>query len=224
MQREVARSKKLPAFSIGIGGLEVLFNRLSALFDKDKKIYGSINITLKSEVLTFDNVDELKQYSGSLGRVTNFSIRLSQDGRRVSIRSASIGSSRAEVITYAESEAWCAGAIETVYAYMSSNRLWYDWFLSAPLGWLLIIMVNIPTVAQLVFPKGQLISKTVVAGWVAMTAVMTVLFFSKGKLLPASILVFNGTDNFIRRYAAELSLLVAIISVVLTVVGWFVAK
>lgn len=224
MKREVTREKKLPAFSIGIGELEALLERMSALFDKEKALYISIEITLKSEKLKFDKVEELREHSGNLSRVRNFSIWMSQDGRRVSIRSAYFLTSRSEVSTAADNEAWCAGAIETVYSYLHSNRLWYDWFLSAPLGWVLIVILSMPTVALLVLPKGQIISKTIVAGWSAMTVVMALLFFSKGKILPSSVLVFNNTDNLIRRYGGELSLVIAIISAVLTVVGWFVTK
>ncbi len=63
MKREVSREKALPAFSIEIGDLELLWGRLLALFDKPEDVYGSIDITLPSESLEFNNIDELKEYS-----------------------------------------------------------------------------------------------------------------------------------------------------------------
>jgi len=60
MKREVSREKILPAFALEIGDLESLLGRLLALFDKPDEVYCSIDITLPSESITFNNIQELK--------------------------------------------------------------------------------------------------------------------------------------------------------------------
>ena len=224
MKREVNRKKALPAFAIGIGELELLWGRLLALFEKPEDVYGSIDIALPSENLEFKSIDELKEYSELRGRVTKFELRLSQGGRRVSIRSSSFLGSRPEVSASADTEAWCAGAIETVYSFARANRLWYSWFVSAPIGWMFFVFANIPTVASLFLPKGQSLDKPVFGTWLSITIALGIVYLARSKLLPSSILVVTREEGFFRRHVGELSLVVAIISAVLTVVGWFFGR
>lgn len=224
MKREVRRERALPAFSIGIGELEVLWGRLVAQFDSPENVYARIEITLPSESLEFNSIEELKQYSVLKGRITKFRLWFSQGSRHVSIRSNSLFGSRPEVSANAETEAWCAGTIETVYSFIQSNRLWYHWFVSAPIGWIFLIFANIPNIASLFLPKGQSLDKPVFAGWLAIIITLGILYFARVRLLPSAVLLVTREEGFVRRNAAELSLLVAIVSAVLTVVGWFFGK
>jgi hypothetical protein len=224
MKREVNRKKALPAFTTGIGELELLWGRLLALFETPEDVYGSIDLELPSEHLEFKSIDELKNYSKIRGRVTSFTIWLSQGGRRVSIRSSSFLGSQPEVSATADTEAWCAGAIETVYSFAQANRLWYSWFVSAPIGWMCFYFANIPTVASLFLPKGQSLDKYVIVAWLSITIALIIVYWARSKLLPSSILVVTREEGFIRRHIGELSLVVAIISAVLTVIGWFFGR
>jgi hypothetical protein len=224
MKREVSRESALPAFSLEIGDLELLWGRLLALFDKPGDVYCSIDIKLPSESLEFKNISELKEYSALLGRITKFRLWLSQGGRRISIRSASFLGTRPEVSATADSEAWCAGAVETVRSFTQANRLWYSWFVSAPIGWIFVVFANIPNIASVFLPKGEPLDRPVFATWLSITITIAILYLVRGKLLPSSVLVVTPQDGFIRRHLGELSLLVAIVSAILTVLGWFFAK
>jgi hypothetical protein len=123
-----------------------------------------------------------------------------------------------------ETEAWCAGAIETVYSFLRSYKVWYYPLVSAPIGWILIFLLNIPTVAQLFLPKVASIHSTAFIGWVATLIALAFLFAFRGKLFPAAALRITEEENFIRRHSAELGLIIALLSAVLTVVGWFLGK
>lgn len=224
MKREVRRERALPAFSVGIGELEVLCRRLIEQFESPKDVYVKIELTLPSESLEFKSIEELRQYSDLRGRITKFRLWFSQGERNISIRTGSLFGSRPEVSASAGTEAWCAGAIETVYSFMQSNRLWYHWFVSAPIGWIFFIFANIPSIALLLLPKGQSLEKPVFAGWLAVTITLGILYFARAKLLPSSVIVVTREEGFIRRNAAELSLLVAIVSAILTVIGWLFGK
>lgn len=224
MKREVRRERALPAFSVGIGELEVLCRRLTEQFDRPDDVYIKIELTLPSENLEFRSIEELRQYSDLRGRITKFRLWFSQGERHVSIRSSSFFGSRPEVSASAETEAWCAGAIETVYSFIQSNRLWYHWFVSAPIGLIFFIFANIPTIALLFLPKGQSLEKPVFAGWLAVTIALGILYFARAKLLPSSVIVVTEEEGFVKRNAAELSLVVAIVSAVLSVISWFFGK
>lgn len=224
MKREVRRERVLPAFSIGIGELEVLCKRLTEQFENPDDVYVRIYITLPSESLEFKGVEELKKYPALRGRIMKFRLLFSQGERHVSIRSSSFLGAWPEVSATADTEAWCAGAIETVAAFIQSNKVWYHWFVSAPIGWILFIFANIPNIALLFLPQGQSLDKPVFVGWLVIIISLTTLYFFRGRLLPSSIIVITREDSFVRRNAAELSLLVAIASAVLTIVGWFVGK
>ena len=224
MKRVITRERRLPAFSLGIGELETLWARLVALFEDPERVYISFEITLSSEKFEFKSLDELKQYSGLQGSVTNFSLWFGQADRHISLRSSRIFSSRPQVSATGETEAWCAGAVETAYSFLLANKLWYSWFVTAPLGWVVLLCACAPAVSSFLFPKVKSPSVPTFLAWLGITATLAILYISKDRLLPASVLVITQKDGFLRRHAAELSLIVAIASLVLTVIGWFAAK
>jgi len=86
------------------------------------------------------------------------------------------------------------------------------------------IFANIPTIALLFLPKGQSLEKPVFAGWLAVTIALGILYFARAKLLPSSVIVVTEEEGFVKRNAAELSLVVAIVSAVLSVISWFFGK
>lgn len=148
VKKEVSRERKLPAFSLSIGELEALWSHLiRELFDDPGDIRARIQIWLPSEQLEFANLEELKQYPHLPSRVTNFDIWLSQTERRIAIGPRWRSGFRARVSATAETEAWCAGAIETVFSFVQSYKLWYSWFLSTRVSWVLNLMAIAPTLA-----------------------------------------------------------------------------
>lgn len=225
MKRTVEREKNLPAFSIDVAELEVLWGRILALFDQSETTYATLKIRLPSEELEFSSVEELKAYPLLRGKITKFSFFCSQYPKpSISIRSSTFFNPLAVVSATSDSESWCAGAIETVNSFLQPHRLWYNWFISAPIGWILVFLANLPMIAGFFLPKGTVIDKTVYAGWLAATIAIAIPYFGKSRLLPASVLRLSAEEGFIRRHGIELSLLVAIISAALTVVGWFVGN
>ncbi|OYY95352.1 MAG: hypothetical protein B7Y41_02295 [Hydrogenophilales bacterium 28-61-23] len=225
MKREVERERELPAFSLSIGELEALWARLAALFDDPADIYSSIDVRLPGEQIEFASLEELKQYAALPPRITSFYIRLRKGERRVSIRSGKYwATTNAKVSASSETEAWCAGAIETVYSFVQSHKVWYHWFLSAPVGWALVLVGNAPWLASAFMPKGSKIEMPIVIGWAGIVATLLILYFAKERVLPAGIIQVADRDGFIQKHVAELSLGIAVISAILTIVGWFVAK
>jgi hypothetical protein len=223
MNREVEREKRIPAFSIKISELEALWVRLSSLFDDTQKILGSINITLPKEKLEFVNIEELKNYSNLKGVVTNFSLSLSQSGRRIYISSGSFVTPKSVVSANSETEAWCAGAVETVLSFLRSYKVWYSWIASAPLGWILIIFANVPSIASQTLPKGT-IGELSLTGWIATLVALVFLYLFRWRLFPAATLCITDEEGFVKRHSPELSLIIALISVALTLISLFLKK
>jgi len=232
VKKQVNRERKLPAFSLSTGELEVLWSRLRKLFDDPADIYVRIQIRLPSEQLEFANFEELKQYPHLPSRVTNFDIWLSQNERHITIRSQWRLGSRATVSATAESEAWCAGAIETVFSFVQSYKLWYSWFLSTPVFWVLNLMANAPVVALMstgdrlerVHPFLAEHPVVVFIGWPGAFFTLLLLWFANERLLPSAVIRISDSEGFVRKHAVELQLTLAAVSIIVVVIGWFVAK
>jgi hypothetical protein len=129
MQRQVERKRQLPAFTLSLGELEVLWSRVIERFDASADVYASITINLPLETLSFSNPEELRQYSALPSVITNFRIYFSDSLRRNISISSGLSSSwqtRYSVRAAAESEAWCAGAVETVASFLKNGvqALW----------------------------------------------------------------------------------------------------
>lgn len=224
MKREVERERTLPAFSIDLGELEALWIRLTGLFEKTDKIYSSIELKLPNETLRFDNIHELKQYPYLKGRIREFSLMLSHNDRQVWIRSHRIVNPQAVVTARAETEAWCAGATETAYSFLQSYRVWFHWFVSAPIGWILLSLANAPGLLRLAFPHSFAPNTTFYAAWLVTLLALGILYGFRRKLFPAVTLRITEEESFIRRHSAELSLVVALISAALTALGLYLGK
>lgn len=196
------------------------------LFDSSK-VYTSLHITLPSEKLEFKNIEDLKKYALA-GKITKWHIYFAEDSlttdtRNVlTIRSGSLmGSTLSEVHATSHTEAWCAGANEVVYSFLQSHKVWYHWFLAAPLGVILLVLVNTWSVGRILFPKEIVDKASFIIGWLTITGVFAILYFAKGKLLPSATIRITEEQNFIRRNVSELTLIVTIIALVVAVLQFF---
>ena len=144
MKREVSRKRTLPAFRLDAAELELLWQQLLKLFDGTKSVYAQLTIELSGEKIEFDDVAELKGYERLPSRLKNFSLWFHQGDSRISIGSSSLLGSRPEVRASGNTEAWCAGAVETVATFVDRHRVWYHWFLIAPIGWLFALLRSYP--------------------------------------------------------------------------------
>lgn len=227
MKRSVERESKLPAFSVNVAELEILWNRLLKLFEDSKsdRYYSSLRVKLPSEELVFDNIDELRQYSELKGKISNFSLTLSEysSSRRISISTGYILNSNALVRVSGDNEAWCAGAIEVVLSFLQNHKLWYNLLVSSPLGWYLFLLAWVPNIIFALLPKDIKINKFFGMAWLTITITLAIIYIGRTKLLPSSIIRFSDEENFIKKYGVELSLIIAVISAILTIIGWFVS-
>ncbi|MGS0743687.1 hypothetical protein ACVBEF_17980 [Glaciimonas sp. GG7] len=83
MKRGLERERRRPAFNLGLGELELLWNRMLALFDLSKPLSTKIKLSLPSEKLEFDSFAELMDYKLLRGRVTDFSLVIAQENKKL---------------------------------------------------------------------------------------------------------------------------------------------
>ncbi len=228
MKREVTRERNLPAVRLDTADLGLLWQRCCALFAEPADVCASVDIELPNESLEFSSVDELQAFAGLPSEVSKVKLWFSQGDRRIFIRSSGLLGSQPHVSCTGDSEAWCAGAVETVHSFLSNHRTAYSWFVTAPLGWIIAIVLYVAPLTT--FLVGKLsgtqfqIPAPVAVGWLGTVAALSVLFFARHRVLPMFVVVLRKEDGFLKRRTAELTLLVALASAVLTIVGWFVTK
>lgn len=196
-----------------------------AVFSPGDPAGAHINISLRTEALEFRTLDELRNYAELKGRVTKFSLHF-YHGRRILnvFCPSSLVNPVPYVFAQSQTEAWSAGAIEVVYSFLQSHRLWYHWFVSWKVATLISVLWLVPSAAVLLLPKSPAFPRWMVLAWLSTLMAFTVLHFAQAILLPSSVLRITNEENFLRRHVAELSLVLALLSAVLTVVGWFFRK
>ena len=155
------------------------------------------------------------------GQIKNFNLYLFQfpGDKSISVQSGLLLDSRPSVSTSSSDEAWCAGAVETVSSFIHSRRLWYFWFVSWPIGLIFFAFSSIPLLAKVLLPRAFHLQGLALYSWAFLVLVLMFLYFAKGTFLPSASIIITQEDSFLRRHIGELSLLVAIASAILTVVG-----
>lgn len=221
MKREIDKEEKLPAFNLSSSELELLWDRLRELFDSEKGLRSRLHLTLPNEKLQFDDIEELRIYGRVRGRVMQFEIEFSQENRSVSVRSAApIFRSAATVRVQADSDVWCAGAINVVQGIVLPNRTWYWWFANWPFLFTFFILSMLPWLFSwfglTIFEN---MSPRVALAWFSVVLLLGFLAFTKDKLLPVATLTFTEEPNFVRRYGAEISLALGVVSIILAIVA-----
>ncbi|MES2352899.1 MAG: hypothetical protein V4568_00630 [Pseudomonadota bacterium] len=221
MKREVEKEQKLPAFALTGPELELLWGRLNELFEPEKPLRSRLHLTLPNEKLQFDGIDELKSYDRVRGRVTQFEIEFSQESKSISVRSAApIFRSTATVKARADSDVWIAGAINTVQTVVQPNRAWYWWFVNWPFLLTFFILSLVPWASSwLGVVTFKDASPRVALAWFSVVLLLGFLAFTKDRLLPAAALIFTDEPNFVRRYGAEIGLVLGVISIILAIVA-----
>ena len=222
MNREVSREKKLSAFELSMGDLELLLNRLCALFALPDEVRLNIDIDLKSEQLGFATFAEFRDFNDLPSRCVDFKIYLSQDGRRISLRSHSFFGAGGRILATADNEAWCAGVVETVSSFIRSRRVWYWWLISAPLGLLLVAYSSFSVSFFLSSEGGKQIESKFFIAWLGIFLLLIVLNLAKDKSLPPCSIQRVDEIGFVRNHISELGLVIAAISAIISLAGIFV--
>lgn len=229
MIREIRRETTAPAFSLDLAELDAIINRLRELFDEDhdgdNPVRISISLDLKNENLTFESVDEIRNYPELKGAVPNFDLSLSQgwvETKRISIRSYKNSAFffKPSVWITGRDEAWCAGSMEVVMSQLRSHKAWYSFLLSGPVVFVLMVYLFLGP-GLITSTSTDLINAWTATGLGLALLLWLCLFFFRDRIFPANILNVSDTQGVIRKYAVELTLAMAFISMIFTAIGIF---
>ena len=216
MKRTVSRSKSLPAYALDIPNLCLLMDDLFKLAAGEPNL--TIEIQRKGEALKFKSVGDLEAYSSNLpARITNMTWRFYDfPDRSCYLKSTFLVGSG--VTASAESEAWCAGAIAVVETHARRNKLWYS-FIHRWTVWLLPSIILFLPLSLTTFHRPM--SYVGLASVIALAVLFWIIFYSYERLLPRHVLVIRREENWLKRYSTELTIGLAILSFIISLIALF---
>lgn len=222
MKIEVEREIRLPAFELERGDLELLWQRMTALFESGTSLRSTISLSLPSQRLTFDSLQELSDYQMLRGRVTKFSLEIRQNNRLVALSTGGLFSTAPLLKVQGDSDVWCAGAIEAVVNVITQRRVWYFWLVRFPFTSVFFLLGIIPWIKAGPFGTYPNIPTSLLLSWITITCLFGYFSFFKDRLLPVATITFTREMGFVRKYGSELGLILGVISLALAVYMWIV--
>jgi len=189
-------------------------NDLSQL--TEDKLNLTIEIERRGEDLEFNSIDELETYAPNLpARVNTMKWRVYDFPRSCRLQPTffvGLG-----VVASAPTEAWCAGAIAVVETHAKRNRLWYSW-IQPWIVWLVALILGfVPLLSDRLLNRPM--STPAGAALIALQTLFWTIYFSYGRLLPRHVLVLRIEESWLRRYATELTVLLAVLSFIISVIA-----
>jgi hypothetical protein len=81
-------------------------------------------------------------------------------------------------------------------------------------------MTLLPSVYSWGFLRPLIVNKAAGISWAVAFSTLAFLIFARDKLLPSATLVFTHDLGFVRRYGAEIGLVLGIVSLVASIIMW----
>lgn len=227
MNRRVSREKGLDSFSIDIDILSHLLDKLLELFNEKENLKTSIEFELKEEYLNFDNVEEIRQYAEqnkSFPKIINkYSLEVYghspfEDGGLsfVYIRPNFIGN-RVYVRATSNSDAWCAGAIDSVTSFLRPHRVWYYFLYRIKIWWVvsigflsLLMFGFLDSLKLLESGTGKIIG-TITAYLLLLSLITSIVLFVLKNIIPPSEIKISKQEGFIRLRYREILIFIAVV-------------
>ena len=220
MRRDIDRVRSLVAFSVDLGELSVLIARLRELFPSPERCAVSITVSRKSERLIFNAVEEISEYGQLQGPVQDFRIRVDCDGRHLTIASSALMESQATASATGDSEAWCAGAVETVHAFTLAHKQWYSALLAFPLGWFFFIMTALSVVQTFAHWAGLTAPSWVSTILIFFMSIAMIFYFWRKTWFPPAVIRITEKESFLKKHAVILTVIFAVLGAIGTFGAW----
>lgn len=222
MKKTVSRSKRLNAFQFDIGALERLVSEMAEVFPNAS---GRLEISIDQEgaEFNFSSLQELREHEGEISAaVVPLKVSwFSRDSDRYCLLSDVFG--RAAVTAVSSSDAWCASALAVVEKHTRNNRQWYFWLRAWHVWGLAALLVPAPFVVEHI--KGRTISWTSTALLQVAWLLLMVLFYFFERLFPTHTLRFKLHENWLRRWAPELTVVLTAIGVIIGIATfWYSSR
>ena len=229
MNRRVSREKGLDSFSIDIDILSHLLDKLLGLFNEKESSKTSIEFELKEEYLNFDSVEEIRQYAEqnkSFPKIINkYSLQVHghspfEDGGLsfVYIRSDFV-ENRMCVQATSDSDAWCAGAIDTVTSFLRPHRAWYYFLYRIKVLWVLgicflsLLIFKFLDFLKLLESGRGIVIGTIIAWLILLSLIISIILPVLKTIIPHSEIRISKQEGFLRLRYREILIPVGVIVV-----------
>jgi len=202
MERKISRKRDLPSFSMDLAQFESLYNKIIAkLSPGSKTILTSIVITLPSEEITFDNIDELKAFTDLPSKITKLSLMIISGLESIYIYSSPLG--KYIVRASSNNEVWCVGIVEMVVSIAVLNKKFYSGVNKIDSFNSMLFMI---VTSMIIGVSVQLYKPDFTINFYALISFLftiCLMNYVKGKYLPFFVLEVNKSDNIFKRYSVE---------------------
>jgi hypothetical protein len=221
VDREVSREATLPAFAISIAELELIWSKLDSLFDERGLLFiSTLSIELPNETLRFQSLEDLRNHKFVVPRAKSFYLHLRFGRRSVIVSSSGTFGVPGRVAVTAETEMWCAAAQEAVLSVISQHKVWHHWVHpNLPVVLLVITLFSGTAVNSYLKAADPQYQWMLTLGYVATVMSLILLVFGRNWLLPFTTLCLTQHESFIRKHQPELTLFLALLGTVFTVLG-----
>lgn len=223
MKREISRDRKLPVFKIGLADLELLIERLTPLFPNNK-CRVSIDVEFQNNKISFDNIDELRDYPGLPDKLSNVRLWMSNDDSRFSLYPGGYFGSFASISAKSGDEVWCATILETALPTFQNNKLWYSHLIGWPIGAITALILNLPTLLGMFGVFSKVFKPTALVVWLILLIIFVVLYFFRSAFFPSAIIQIRPIESKVRRYSIELTLLFSLLALLVSILGLFIKR
>ena len=221
MKTSFSRSKKLSSVKLDQVELSMLLSKLSSIHHNADDISYSIKMKKGNDSLEFYGPEDMEAHFSEIpSRLEEVSIHTFSNKNHIMIDMGNPWPATSTVRASGEKESWCAGAVEEVSSYFRSKRSWYSFFNTLPTGWFLAGYATMPYILENILGLEKWYSNTNIAlAYILSVVLLGILFLSRSFLLPRVKIETDKKQSFVKKYAAELSLFVAIITLVVTAIG-----
>lgn len=222
MKKIIESSKNLPAFSMNVKEFESFWQLLQNLLKNEKdQVAMSIDVKLKKEKIEFKSIEEFIAYKEFSDNLTDFHIYASSGEKRISIFTSNFINRIATIVVKSDEALWATVTCETIQAYLANHKVWYNWIVKLPLIRALATFIFIAMIVGFNVPKDYKFSHLIGYSLIGVYLTLLVLSGVRDKFLPGAKLIVINDEVFYKKYVTELTLGLALISVILAAIAIF---
>jgi hypothetical protein len=221
MKRTINLSVKLPAFNLKLDELEALTQIIENLFDKDSRIHKWIKVRLKNEDLDFDSVNELRGSPYLKENITEFKIHYVADDSSISITTNHILDQAPSFSASSTKVGWCQQAEESICPFINRHKSLRSFIVNLPFIRTIFGLLILGVIIATNLPSGYELPQYLIFSFFGLIASLSFFMVVKDKLFPGAKIIIDEDEPIYRRYAVELGLFFAFISMILSGIALF---
>ena len=221
MKTSFVRKKKLSSVKLDNTELGILLRKVKDIHHDSEDVNYSITFKSGNDSLSFESPEDLEvNFTKIPVRFDEINISAFTNGNHINIDVGNAWPATSTVRASGAQESWCAGAVEEIASFFRSKRSWYSFFNTLPTGFFLTGYALMPVILENIVGLDKWYTNTSSAlAYILSVILLGILFISRSYLLPRIKIEGGNKQPFVRKYGAELSLFIAIITLIVTAIG-----